>query len=452
MLGLDGRPVPFHRAQSIAHDSPRRIVAMLAGAQSGKTSYGPWWLAQEIEKFGGGDYLAVTASFDLFKLKMLPAMREVFETILGWGRYWAGDRIIELRDPQTGEFLAKYANDKMWGRIILRSAESPGGLESTTAKAAWLDEAGQDSFEVDAWRAVRRRLSIHRGRVLITTTLYNLGWLKQQIIDRALPGAAIRLEHLPNSAEVEITDSETANIMLVQFDSIANPVFPSEEFDEARATLPADEFEMLYRGRVATLRTLIYDCFDSVRHTTPRFEVPKEWKRYLGLDFGGVNTAGIFYAEEPGTGKLYGYREYLAGGRSAVEHAQELLKGEPMRPMCVGGSKSEEQWRREFRRGGLSVKAPQFSEVDLGILQVYSAHKQSKIIYFDDLEGILDQKGRYKRKRDKHGEVTDEIENKATFHFMDAERYIIAWIMRGGGMLEHLKKRRDAQAALVNEE
>ena len=34
------------------------------------------------------------------------------------------------------------------------------------------------------------------------------------------------------------------------------------------------------------------------RHKIPRIAIPPEWPRFLGLDFGGVNTAGIFFAQE----------------------------------------------------------------------------------------------------------------------------------------------------------
>src|ERR1019366_7235597 len=83
---------------------------------------------------------------------------------------------------------------------------------------------------------------------------------------------------------------------------------------------------------------------------------PPEWLRFLGLDFGGVNTAGIFFAEERDgvkpTGRLIAYCEYKAGERSAAEHCYHRMKGEPRLPLCVGGSKSEGQWRMEFRAGG----------------------------------------------------------------------------------------------------
>lgn len=408
----------FHYGQGEAWDCRKRFIAVLAGTQGGKTSFGPWWLWREMQECGTGDYLAVTSSYDLFKLKMLPTLRECFEHVLRVGRYWSGDRILELcdLDPQSdryGEFYAKRSDDTMWGRIILRSAESGGGLESTTAKAAWLDEAGQDNFTIETWWAVLRRLSLALGRCLLTTTIYNLGWLKQQVYDKAKAG-----------------DPDYA---VVQFDSTENPMFPQAEADRAKRDMPVWKYNMQYRGLFERPAGLIYDSFiesgpDS--HKIPRFTIPDSWQRYLGLDFGGVNTAGLFYAEEPGTKRLYLYREYKAGGRTAAEHAKQLVKGEPMIPKCVGGSKSEGQWRDEFRAGGLPVQEPDIKDVEVGIDRVYGVHKRNELYVFKDLDGYLDEKGRYSRKVDASGEPTEEIENKSAFHYMDAERYILGWLRR----------------------
>lgn len=409
-----------HPGQLAAWDSGKRIIAVLAGTQGGKTSWLPWWLWREIQRTadpagGGNDYLAVTASYDLFKLKFLPALREVFEHVFRIGRYWAADRVIELRDPATGLFWGKRADDRMWGRIILRSAESGGGLESATARGAIGDEAGQDSFTIETWWALRRRIALHQARICIGTTLYNLGWLKSELYD---PWEKAKRQH----AEIDV----------IQFDSVDNPAFPADEYERARLLLPRWKFDMQYRGRYSRPAGLIYDSFNETLCKVPRFAIPDSWQRYLGLDFGGVNTAGVFFAEEPTTKRLFAYREYKAGGRSAKEHAEALINGEPMIPFCVGGSKSEGQWRTEFRRGGLPVGEPDVSEVEIGINRVYAQHAKNAIVVFDDLAGYLDEKGRYSRKVDAAGEPTEEIEDKNTFHHMDAERYIIGRIRREG--------------------
>jgi hypothetical protein len=403
----------FHRGQREAWRAQERFIAVLAGTQSGKTSWGPIWLWREILERGAGDYLAVTANYDLFKLKMLPALREWFENVTGAGRYWAGDRVIELANPQTKEFEAKRSDDPMWGRIILRSAESAAGLESSTANAAWLDEAGQESFVVEAWEAILRRLSLTLGRVLLTTTLFNFGWLKTEVYDRWRAG-----------------DSD---YKVVHFDSTENPHFPQAEWERARASMPPWRFNMQYRGRYERPAGQIYDSFNAdpnIPCVLPRTHIDPKWPRYLGLDFGGVNTAGLFYAAEPGTDRLWLYREYLAGGRTAKEHAEALKAGEPMVPVCVGGSKSEGQWRDEFRAAGLPVLPPDVKEVEVGISRVYGAHKANQILVFSDLKGYLDQKVSYARKLDRAGQPTEDIEDKSKAHYMDAERYIIGWLRR----------------------
>lgn len=402
-----------------AWNSEKRFVTVLAGTQSGKTSWGPIWLKREIDRRGRGDYLAVTASYDLFKLKMLPALRETFEQVYGIGRYWSGDRIIELRDPITKRFLARKADDPMWARIILRSAESGAGLESSTAKAAWIDEAGQNSFKIDTWEAILRRLALERGRALLTTTIYNLGWLKRRLYD---PWEKAKRNH----PEIDV----------IQFDSTENPAFPLAEYEKARREMPRWKFDMFYRGRFTRPAGLIYDTFDATRHTCPRFAIPDHWERYLGIDFGGANTAAVFYAEEPGANRWYAYREYHAGGRTAAQHAAALLAGEPRLPTACGGAKSEGQWRGEFAAAGLPIREPAVSDVEVGINRVYGFHARCELVVFDDLTEYLDEKATYSRELDSTGEPTEEIEDKNDYHLMDAERYILPWIDQCRGVTE----------------
>lgn len=341
---------------------------------------------------------------------MLPSLRDWFERTLGIARYWSGDRILELADPSTGRFLATRVDDPMWGRIILRSADAEGGLESSTGLAAWVDEAGMNKFILEDWEAIRRRLSLNIGRALLTTTLYNYGWIISHIYEPWRKG-----------------DRE---IQVVHFDSTENPVFPVEEFERARNSMPGWRFNMTYRGIPERPAGLIYDSFDERACLRPRFAIPHDWPRYLGLDFGGVNTAGMFYAHEPGTNRLWAYREYKAGGLTARGHADALKAGEPMIPTTVGGSKSEGQWRDEFKAGGLPVMEPDCREVEVGISRVYGAHKANQIMVFDDLTGYLDEKRSYSRKLDASGNPTEEIENKSSYHAIDSERYILGWVFR----------------------
>ena len=92
----------FHSGQLQACDSEKRIVAVLSGTQAGKTSFGPWWLLREVEREGPGDYLAVTATFPLLKLKMLPEFLALFRERLQLGEWRAVDRVF-IFDPDATE-------------------------------------------------------------------------------------------------------------------------------------------------------------------------------------------------------------------------------------------------------------------------------------------------------------------------------------------------------------
>lgn len=384
----------FHVGQAKAWDSVARFIMLFGGTQVGKTVFGPHWMEREIRTCGPGDYLAVTATYPLLKLKMLPEYIYVFDTLLHLAKYNVSDKVLYYNDGRT--------------RIIFGSATNPESIESATAKAAHLDELGQKQFRRGAWEAVRRRLSLERGRVLGTTTLYGLGWLKTELYDPWLKG--------------------DKSIDVIQVDSIVNPEFSREEYDDAKARLPAWKFNLFYRGRFDRPAGLIYDSFDDVNCIVKRFPIPGHWLCFVGMDFGGVNTAAMFYAKDPETGYLYAYRSYLQGGKAAEEHALTLLdmsSGERIEKIA-GGAHHEDGWREAFTRAGLAVKKPKHRDVEYGIDQVYAFHKFSRLFVFDDLYDYIDEKLSYSRALDDNYQPTEKIEDKERFHLMDAERYIIS--------------------------
>ena len=390
-------------------EAQRRFILMLAGTQSGKTSSGPLWLWREMQRRGPGDYMVVTPTFTLLELKALPELLRFFDRTLKLGRY--------VSSPVRKFEVSAAGAKRLWGMdadaatIFFGYAADPESLESATAKGIWCDEAGQRKFKLDSWEALQRRASLNEARILLTTTPYDLGWLKKKLYDPWTKGAP--------------------DIDVINFASIMNPMFPQAEYERAQRELPDWKFRMFYQGRFERPAGLIYDSFDEARHTCPRFALPDHWQRYMGIDFGGINTAATFWAEEPDSGRLYLYRTYRGGNRSASEHVTELLRGELGMPFAVGGSKSEGQWRREFAMAGLAIREPDISEVEIGISRVYAAHRRNQIMVFDDLADYLSEKGSYSREIDKDGEPTEAIEDKATYHLLDSERYIIGRLTRG---------------------
>ncbi len=412
----------FHDGQIRAFESTRRFVAMLAGPQGGKTCLGAHWLENEILKVttrlraenpnikGIGDYLAVTSTYDMFKLNMLPQLQTVFEELSGIGRYWAGEKIMELRESPGHKFLAKHKDDKMWGRIILRSADAKYGLESATCLGAWLDEAGQPAFTREAWEAVLRRVSLALGRIFITTTLYEWGWLKVEVYDRWKAG--------------------DMDIDVIQFDSLMNPAFPRVEYERAQRTMPAWKFRLMYCGIYERPAGMIYDSFDEAVCVIPRFEIPSNWLWYSGHDFGTANPAAMFYAVDPATSLIYAAHEYQPGAQSVYNQTEEFKKITSGRNVIkrMGGSHQEAGWRGEYTGHGWPIQEPaeNMRKVDTQIGRVYAMHKLNKIMVFDDLTAYRDQKRAFSYKLDVNYEPTEEIDNEARYHLLASERYVLS--------------------------
>ena len=320
-----------HEGQRRVLASKKRFILMLCGTQAGKTVTGPWWLLREIAMRGRGDYLVATPTYPLMQKKVLPEFLGLFKRRMQLGEYRVADRIFEL-NPRGQEILFGDISTDEPTQVFFGHAQDPDSLESATAKAAWLDEPGQKKFRLGSWEAIQRRLSIYEGRVLLTTTPYTLGWLKKELHDKA---------------------KDSGDIDLVQFASIMNPMFPRAEFERMEGIMPKWKFNMMYRGMFERPAGMIYDCFTD-EHEVPRFDIPASWQRFLGLDFGGANTAGVFLAKHPDTGVFYAYREYHAGSRTAKEHARKLLSDSGA-VTAFGGAGSEDNWRREFTAAGLKV-------------------------------------------------------------------------------------------------
>jgi len=379
---------------------------MLAGSQGGKTEFANHWMYREIKNCGDGDYMVVSPSYPLQQKKVLPTYLDIFDITLRLGDYKVNDRIFYMK------------NRGFNSKIFFGSADNPDSLESATAKAAHLDEVGQKGFKLNSWEAVLRRVGFHRGRILGTTTIYNRGWMKAQIYDKWREG--------------------NKDIDVIQFPSIWNPAYPKESYQDAMDTLPAWKFNMFYKGQYDKPAGMIYDVFDEDECKKKYIELKPEWPRYVGHDFGGVNTIALWLAEHKVNSEItryYLYREYHEGGKSIREHAENfkrLSQGENI-IKAVGGSPSEDQWRRDFTDCGWPIQKPPIKDVEVGINRVYALHKKKSIWVLEDCKGWLDETGSYTRELDDNNEPTEKIEDKELYHMMDATRYIISDIVRDTG-------------------
>lgn len=397
-----------HEGQYRALQSQKRIVAVLCGSQWGKTEIAPFWLRREMERCGPGDYLLGTSTFKLLQNKLLPTFLNVFCDLYQLGTFSTATMVFTISKEGETALWGKPQDTK--SRIIVFSGQSPEGAEAATAKAAVLDEAGQDDFKEETYEAILRRLHIHLGRILITTTLYNFGWLKRRIYDPWLKG--------------------DKDIDVIQADSIVNPAFPKEEWLKAKESMPEWKFDLFYRGRYSRPAGAVYDCFDTSAHVIKRFQIPDNWPRYVGHDFGPANMAAIWLAQNTETGDFIVYRAYHASSPDVEGHIKAWREAMPQQEAWaiikrVGGvPKIEDGWRSAFSQAGWPILPPKIGKPEQQIARTYELIKRNKFFVFDDLTAYIDEMLGLSYKLDEQRQPTDKIGNDTTSHFMACTRYI----------------------------
>ena len=373
-------------------------IAAIAGTGGGKTILGYWWLSERMTREPGFGWGLAEPTYQMLAKIILnspdpnrPNLVDYLDSLEGFNpKLYKSDKIIET--------------DK--GLIYLGSADNPDTMQGAAVKGYWLDEAGM--MGLLAYQTVEQRVSFYEGQILITTTPYNRGWLMTEVADK----------------------NDGVNIHVESWRSIDNPVYPKRRYYYLQSKMARHRFGMMFDARFERPEGLIYASFNEEKCVIPRFPIPPEWFVYVGMDFGGVNTAALFIAEDPESGKLYAFHEYLMGGKTAAQHAADfflITEGMNVFKIC-GGSKSEQQWRDEFIAAGWFVEEPSISAVEVGIDRVIGQHNADNLYYFDDLKLTLDEKRSYARALDDSEQPTEKIDNKERFHLMDAERYIVSYL------------------------
>jgi len=246
-----------------------------------------------------------------------------------------------------------------------------------------------------------------------------------QMVDGSADYLADRIISGPYPALEQCVITPVANGEQIVYQVDGVPTWDGQNLEACQriiTTMGPDAFWRECQHRVHAGGLAIYPNITTI----DPFDIPDTWQRYVGLDYGGVHTCAIILVQEPVTLRWIVVDEYLAGGVSIEEHAHAILQRcRSLEPFAVGGSKSEEQWRREFRKSGLAVNGPQFADVEVGIDRVSGALNDDTLVVMRHCTGLLNNLRTYRRAPDERGKPTKEIVNKATYHYADALRYII---------------------------
>src|ERR1035437_2728169 len=244
----DARPYPLHEYQEMTLAATEPIVCVCAGWQSGKTVTLPEWLKREIKSRGPGDYGAFSSTYKLLDTKFLPELLKTF------------DGLADFQESKQKFVFTEIGNKRIHGAgwngrptvIRLGHSQNPDSLESSTLKGVAWDECGQRLIPKQSYDTVRSRLMANRGRMILASRPYEMGWFEK------------------------LVTGDDPDVRVINFPSWANPINPAKDdpyWDKIRAEMPAWRFIMQYEGRFTMPAGLIYDCFNYEEDTCNDFDV-----------------------------------------------------------------------------------------------------------------------------------------------------------------------------------
>lgn len=201
-----------------------------------------------------------------------------------------------------------------------------------------------------------------------------------------------------------------------------NPHVDPEEIDEAKASLPDDQFAQEYLADFRKVEGLVYKEFDRNRHVFT--ELPNAQKiaeKRGGIDFGHTNPAAILTVYRSRDNHYYVTDEYYERGKVQSELNQEMLSRkcsywypDPAEPDRI----------EEMRRAGLSVLEVS-KNVAAGIDSVRALFKQGRLHVHLGCSNLIWELEtyRYKPKRADSNEPEEPV--KENDHLVDTLRYIL---------------------------
>lgn len=414
-----------HFYQQLVLDAPERFINAIAGKQSGKTYVGPVWLCAEIYKnvqAGKTDpnhaYLITAPTNKILEQAALPKFKEVMPK--DWGEWKEQKHCFEL----------------VWGqKIYVRSADEPKHIESMTLLAYWGDEAGQFKWEVH--QNLMARVAICQGRGLYTTTPYTANWLKRDVLKRA------------GRVNEKVIDGGDKNIVVINWTSADNPYFAREEFDRLKAILPTAIFERDYCGKFTQLTGMVFP-FDEETFVVDGFEVPPNWRRFGGLDFGSEDPTAILSIVEDTSQKpsvFYVKREFYKS-HTQLRSMADFIESEALGR--VGADRQSKQLISELVNAfGLGQVSGAPNDIESGLKRLYELFQTGRLKIFRNCRHLIEELANYHYPAPNDDKPTKDKPVDKDNHAIDALRYAFSIGTAGAAVYTDAENRLASKKAFV---
>ncbi len=194
--------------------------------------------------------------------------------------------------------------------IIIGGLDKPGKVMSTEYDLAYVQEAIE--ITEDAWESLTTRLRNNKlsyQQLLADTNPDRpTHWLKQ----RCDAGKTTKLEshHHDNPLLWDIEKQDWTPFGNTYIETLDNLTGPRKL--------------RLRHGKWVQAEGLVYDGWDRSIHVVDKFSPPKEWRRWLSIDFGYIHPFVAQLWAEDKDGRLYLFREIYKTKVLVEDHARAI--------------------------------------------------------------------------------------------------------------------------------
>ena len=211
------------------------------------------------------------------------------------------------------------------------------------------------------------------------------------------------------------------------FDIDDNPHLSTEYIENLkRSTPPGMWYDRAIKGLWCAAEGLVYEHFDREIHIIEPFEIPSDWRRVRGVDFGWTNPFVMLWGAVDHDGRLYIYDEHYKANMLIADHANAINKRKGTFDWTVADHDAQE--RAELHDCGIPTMAAD-KDVEYGIQKVaerlvIQPDGFPRLMIFGTCGNTISEFGLYQWEEQKEGRAQKEVPRKDHDHAMDCLRYL----------------------------
>jgi len=248
-----------------------------------------------------------------------------------------------------------------------------------------------------------------------------LSWSMTPIIPQPL--LEERIEDLPSTDEPFYFDLNDNRISRGGY-------IPDERIDGMIAEWPEEVQATRIRGRFASFYGAVYKTFSRRVHVIKPFEIPKEWRRYRGFDFGFTNPFVCLWLAQDKDENWYVYQEYYRAKTGIGDHiaAVKMLSSNENYIASFADPENAED-RAEMRKANILTKVAR-KDIAKGIEIVQSKLKikengKPSLFIFNTCKNTCREMATYHYPKGTSSKNPKDIPQQKDDHTVDGLRYIL---------------------------